>query len=87
MVDFEKNVNSKDHFGYSPLSSAATNGRETVAKLLLQGGADVNLRDYRERTQLLWAAKKGHEAVVQLLIERVKAHVDLKDWNGRSPLS
>src|SRR5438270_739567 len=38
------------------------------------------------RTSLWWAAAKGHEALVKLLLDTGKADVDSKDENGRTPL-
>ena len=46
-------------------------------KLLLEKGADVDSADKREgRTPLSWAAVRGHEAVVKLLLEK-GAHLSL----------
>jgi ankyrin repeat protein len=44
-------------------------GLETVVQILLKEEPDVNIEteDDRGRTLLLWAAEKGHEAVVQQL--------------------
>ena len=41
--------------------------------------------DDNSRTLLSWAAEKGHEAVVQLLLES-KVDVNAKDMYGRTPL-
>ena len=35
---------------------------------------------------LSWAAKKGHKAVVELLIEKQDIDIDVKDNKGRTPL-
>jgi len=58
-----------------------------VVQLLLETGkADMNSKDYDSRTLLLWAAEKGHEAVVKLLLER-GAQIESMDVDRRTPLS
>jgi ankyrin repeat protein len=39
-------------------------------KLLLEKGAELEAKDQYGRTPLLWAADKGHETVVKLLLEK-----------------
>ena len=63
-------VNSRDRHNRTPLSWAASNEREAVAKLLLEKGAELETKDKYNRTPLLWAAHNGHEAVVKLLLEK-----------------
>ncbi|KAI9773365.1 MAG: hypothetical protein M1840_007580 [Geoglossum simile] len=55
---------------------------------VLGNGHNPDLWDSYGRTPLLWAAEKGHEAVVKLLLATEKVDVDSKDgtW-GRTPLS
>ena len=47
----------------------------------------ADLKDSYGRTPLSWAAEKGHEAVVKLLVETGKVDVDSKDRHGQTPLS
>ncbi|RYP92526.1 hypothetical protein DL770_001392 [Monosporascus sp. CRB-9-2] len=60
--------------------------RETV-DFLLQDRWKVNVCDNIDRTPLSWAAEKGHEAVVQLLLEK-GANIEAKDNEyDQTPLS
>lgn len=45
-------VDAKDRFGRTPLHVACYNGREGVADLLIQAGADLQARDHDGRTPL-----------------------------------
>jgi ankyrin repeat protein len=73
-------VDSKDRFGWTPLSWAARNGHETVARLLLaEDGVDADSKDYDGRTPLSWAAASGHEAVVRLLLAKDGVDPDSRD--------
>jgi hypothetical protein len=47
---------------------------------------EINSRDNDGRTPLLWAAARGHEAVVRLLLDTGKADIDSKDRAGLTPL-
>ena len=63
-------------------------GHETVVKLLLKKGAELESKDEEyDRTPLIWAAKNGHERVVKLLLEK-GADLESRDeqW-GQTPLS
>ncbi|OBT84941.1 hypothetical protein VE02_06622 [Pseudogymnoascus sp. 03VT05] len=52
----------------------------------LESSLAANLKDSYGRTPLSWAAMKGHEGVVKLLLEQ-GAKVDAKDKYGQTPLS
>ena len=41
-----------------------------MVRLLLEKGADVEAKNQRGRTALIEATSNGHEAVVQLLLEK-----------------
>ncbi|PQE33418.1 Ankyrin repeat-containing domain protein [Rutstroemia sp. NJR-2017a WRK4] len=43
-------------------------------------------RESYSQTPLLWAAEKGHEVVVKLLLATGKVNIDLKDNRNRTPL-
>ncbi|MBE3041122.1 ankyrin repeat domain-containing protein, partial [Candidatus Bathyarchaeota archaeon] len=48
-------------------------------------GADIEGKDNNGRSPLLWTARKGHEAIVKLLLEK-SAVIEAKDSNGWTPL-
>ena len=84
--DFDMDVKGSD--GRTPLSHAAEEGHETVAKPLL-GLGDVNAgsKDERGRTPLSWEAEGGREKLVSLLLDRTDVEVNLKDDYGLTPLA
>jgi hypothetical protein len=49
-------------------------------------GVDVDLKDSYGRTPLSYAATRGHEAVVRLLLDTGKVDAESKDASGRTPL-
>ncbi|KAL7783395.1 ankyrin repeat-containing domain protein [Trichoderma afarasin] len=72
--------------GRTPLSWAAKNGHETVVKLLLEQGAEIDSQDNGGQTPLSLAAENGHETVVGLLLEK-GAKAESMDKRDRTPLS
>jgi len=76
----------------SGLHLTARYGLLCLTKQLLEGehgsssiGADS--KDSHGRMPLSYAAQKGHETVVKLLLQTGKVDVDSKDEDGRTPLS
>ncbi|KAF8211983.1 asparaginase-domain-containing protein [Mycena galopus ATCC 62051] len=55
--------------GRSPLHAAVLNGSVECANILLQSGALVHLRDTLGHTALYYAARKGHENIVDVLVQ------------------
>jgi uncharacterized protein len=69
----------------TPLLYASRDGRMETVRMLLDAGADVNLRDANEITPLISAITNNHPDVARYLIER-GADVKAVDWYGRTPL-
>jgi hypothetical protein len=64
------NVNVKDDvYGMTPLHEAAWKGHVEIARLLLQNGADVNVKCDYGWTPLHSAASEGHVDFLHLLVE------------------
>jgi ankyrin repeat protein/mono/diheme cytochrome c family protein len=76
-------INTKDPGGSTPLHHAAGYGDLETIKLLIDNGADVNAKNRRGSTPLLWAI--DNEAKVRLLLSR-GANVNARQVEGRTPL-
>lgn len=85
-----ENVNKKDNDGWAALHIAAKNNADSVARILLENGADVNakLRDYgltSGGTALHIAAENNAANVARVLLE-YDANLNIKNNDGRTAL-
>ena len=80
-------VETRDGFGYTPISNAVICEELEVAEFLIDHGADVNIRDKCGQTPLLWAANDGNLETVEFLVTRCGADAEVKDNRGKTPLS
>ncbi|KAF3155995.1 hypothetical protein TWF569_008034 [Orbilia oligospora] len=69
----------------TPLLHAIELGNGPIVRLLLEHGADKNIRDYIYGTPLIRATEKKHEERVRILLEN-GVDLEIKDVNGRTPL-
>ncbi|MFC1478022.1 ankyrin repeat domain-containing protein [Candidatus Margulisiibacteriota bacterium] len=53
----------------TPLMIAAQNGYTDIAKVLLEHGADVKIKDENGDSALMLAVNSGHPEIVQILID------------------
>ena len=74
-------------FGRSALHEAADFGYLAIAKRLLEGGADVTLRDNRGRTAIDIARQQGKSEVVALLSEPRYANGDRTECEPNAELN
>lgn len=64
-------VNAKTRYGATALSYAADKGHLGVVRILLDHGANVNVKDtFYGETPLGWAAYRGHTDIVKLLLDK-----------------
>lgn len=78
LIEKGSKVNVKNRYGVSPLLLCAEGGNETLVKLLVSVGADVNMSPSGElavehilagQTPLYGAAKKGHYHICKYLLD------------------
>jgi ankyrin repeat protein len=74
-----------DRYGRTALHQAAALGRDDLARILLESGADVNAKDRFGSSPLHEAASKGHLLVGQLLLSN-GAEISSRDNWGETPL-
>ncbi|CAF0712636.1 unnamed protein product [Brachionus calyciflorus] len=94
LIEKGSQVNVKNRYGVSPLLLCAEGGNETLVKLLVSNGADVNMSPSGDlavehilagQTPLYGAAKKGHYHICKYLIEN-GAKVNAETMTGATPL-
>jgi len=76
-----------DPDGASALHLAIVAEHEEITELLLENGADINIkaRDQYGGTPLHWAAFLGHKQMVEMLVE-AGAEINAQDKDGKTPL-
>ncbi|GAD93829.1 hypothetical protein BC1G_06991 [Paecilomyces variotii No. 5] len=86
---WEQTQNGRLEKPSSTLAISSYFGLEYVAKqLLTRNGVDGNSMNDFDKNSLLWAAERGHESVVKLLLQTGKVDLNLKDTEfGKTPLA
>ncbi|XP_025856920.2 2-5A-dependent ribonuclease [Vulpes vulpes] len=83
-------VNACDNMGRNALIHVfrSSDGRnmEGIIRLLLDHGADVNVRGEKGKTPLILAVEKKHLGLVQMLLEQEHTEVDDTDSEGNTAL-
>lgn len=67
LIEHGSNIDSQDIQGWTPLHSAAQNEHLDVLKLLLDSGADIGMRNGRDKTALDIVRDSGKRDVVNFL--------------------
>jgi ankyrin repeat protein len=81
------NVNVRDEvkWGWTVLMTAASIGNLEIVKLLVEHGADVNLKNVKGNTALILAAQNDNFNIVKYLVEK-GADVKIKNEYGKTAL-
>ena len=80
------NVNAKDFHDYTCLHYAAMWGWASSAKMLLDGGADVNAITLTGRTPLMLAVEFRNDVLAEVLAFHPKIRIDALDADGNCAL-
>lgn len=80
-----KQINEINEDGDTPLIKAIDLNNVSLAKFLIEMGANVNIADSEGRTPLMIAAESGDCISTKLLLEN-KAEIELKNNNGDTAL-
>ena len=80
----DANQSSDNGYSVNPLYTAVSSNFESIAKLLGEGGAEVNVLQAGNQTPLHAAAENGNIEMLILLLEN-GASVDVKNDNGDRP--
>lgn len=79
-------VSGQDRYGKAPLHCAVDAGSEELVRLLLQYGADINIRCHDGMTPLMMCCtsdRDGKKAEVMEALLEAGAMIDLKDFRGK----
>ena len=82
LITHHADVDRRDTAGWTALHIS---GHLTIVKILVDGGANVNVQDDKGRTPLMIHAEKGNKDIVSYLIAH-GADVDKKDSKGQTAL-
>lgn len=77
LLDKGANVNAKSPYGATPLFFAADRGHTEIAKVLIERGADVSIKDtFYGASALTWAAMKERTEIIKLLLAKSPSGVE-----------
>lgn len=80
-------VNDRNLKGWSPIIVAAYYGKRDLVEFLLKNGANINDRNYRGTTVLMYAkdyALKNNDSEFFKFLMKQGADISLKDWSDKS---
>lgn len=71
--------------GDTQLIKAATHNAKEMAKICIEWGADINLRNNLGNSALIEAARRGHDDIVKLLLAQ-KANLEIENNNKNTAI-
>ncbi|XP_062999248.1 ankyrin repeat and SAM domain-containing protein 3 [Elgaria multicarinata webbii] len=81
----ETDLNRRNCGGWTPLMYASYIGHDTIVRILLEAGVNVNVSTPEGQTPLMLAASCGNESVAAFLLQR-GAELEMKDIHGWTAL-
>ncbi|KAI9710899.1 MAG: hypothetical protein M1820_002334 [Bogoriella megaspora] len=80
------NIESLGKDNMTALSLACSAGAKQAAQVLLSRKANIKHKSDGDMTSLHWAAYNSHEEIVDLLLQQKRANVEVRNYEGRTPL-
>ncbi|ORX86531.1 ankyrin, partial [Anaeromyces robustus] len=74
----EINKNAQNKIGYTPLMVASSQSNGMIVRFLIEYGADINLKSFKNQTALILACHCRSTYIVKMLIDH-HAEVDTQD--------
>lgn len=75
----EIDIDSVDEYGWTMLMSASCAGSLECVSVLLQHGANWNIKDKKGQTALYFATKKGQDTICQLIQDWHECYIEQQD--------
>ena len=81
------NVNNENAYGDTALSIAASVGKEQIFRFLIRRpDADMNHRNKKQSTPLIWATLRGHLVIIELLLACKDIEIDAQENTGKTAM-
>ena len=86
LIEAHLPIDCRDKENSTALLLACARGHESCVEYLLSHGADPNARRLTGATSLYFATSYHHTRIVELLLKKYNAYVDLSTFDGSTPL-
>ncbi|XP_046566061.1 histone-lysine N-methyltransferase EHMT2-like [Haliotis rubra] len=79
-------INSRGHYGWTPMMAAAANGHRKVFDLVMSKGGDASLVDESGDNILHWVCRIGDVEMVKYVISLNFVDINSRGHTGRTPM-
>ena len=86
LTDCIPSVNVSDNYGQTPLHFAAYHNETEIIKILLENGANPNLKNKNGKTPIHLLAMYGPAKSMKVLLNYGQADVEIADNDNQTPL-
>lgn len=81
----KRDLNKRDYDGWTPLMNAIIVGKDNIARLMVEKGADVNLGSESWTPLMVAIIGRGNTSIAEFLLDK-GADIEFKTENGRTAL-
>ena len=83
LLEYNAEVNLQNEYSWTAFMIAIFYGHIDIAKILIESGADIEIRDRKEnRTIFMIVSHHGNIEMVEFLINELKVDINARDNNG-----